>query len=445
MNEIVFPESVFDTLRKALLASTLESSAILVATPVGHGTSTRLLVGEVHHVPPSDYRKRNTSRVIVDPVFIAPLAKEAIRGGRSLVFVHTHPGDHDLPSFSAIDDDGEQSLLDFLSKRGSKAVHAALLFGQNACRARLLQNKAPCRVLAIGRQRRVEFEPFEKPRDAKNMDRQIRLLGSRGQKQLESISLAIVGLGGVGSVVAQTLAYLGVTRFTLIDPDTVETTNLNRLVGAGPEDVGRAKVDVAAATVRRANPHASVKIIKGNILEGEVSKVVTESDFFFCCTDSQASRAVLNQLAYQYLIPGINIGVAIAVRGGEITHISGRVQLLAPQIACLTCQDVLDAKTVRLEFMTEAERRQDPYFVGDGEPQPAVISLNSTMASLAVTMFLSVVAGLPSEPRNLIYNAIEGRVRPTAASIVPNCIVCSSRGALSRGDTWLIPGRMKAA
>jgi len=445
VNEIIFTERVFDTLRTSLLASKFESSAILIAHPVLRQSSTRLLVREVHHVPTGDYRKRNTSRAIVDPVFIAPLAKEAIRVNHSLVFVHTHPFDTEVPLFSDIDDEGEALLREFLDRRGSKTPHAALVFSKRGCRARLLERNDPCTVLALGHKRRVEFESSQAANLSSYVDRQVRLLGYAGQRKLESIRAAIIGLGGTGSIIGEFLAHLGVQRFVLIDPDRVDITNLNRLVGARPPDIGKPKVDVARALLLSINPNAQIDAVCGDVLDASISKRVTEADFFFCCTDSQASRALLNQLAYQYLIPGINVGVAVASRDRQIAHIVGRVQLLAPQNACLTCQELLDPKTVRLEFLTEQERKQDPYFLGEGEPQPAVISFNGTTSSLAITMFLAVVADLPSEPRNLVYNAIEGRVRPTVASIMPTCVVCSPRGALARGDDWPLPVRNRNA
>ena len=54
-----------------------------------------------------------------------------------------------------------------------------------------------------------------------------------------------------------------------------------------------------------------------------------ESDFIFCCTDTHASRAVLNQLSYQYLIPCIDMGAGMHVSKGVLDEIAGRVQMLA--------------------------------------------------------------------------------------------------------------------
>ncbi|MFY1651126.1 ThiF family adenylyltransferase [Solwaraspora sp. WMMB762] len=68
-------------------------------------------------------------------------------------------------------------------------------------------------------------------------DRPMRGVGPHTQHRLAELTVAVVGLGGVGSQVVQSLAHLGVGGLLLVDPDTVTATNLNRLVGAKPADV----------------------------------------------------------------------------------------------------------------------------------------------------------------------------------------------------------------
>ena len=60
--------------------------------------------------------------------------------------------------------------------------------------------------------------------------RQILAFGEKGQSAIAHTKVGIVGLGGVGSFVAQMLAYLGVNEFLLVDDDIIEESNLNRLI-----------------------------------------------------------------------------------------------------------------------------------------------------------------------------------------------------------------------
>lgn len=85
-------------------------------------------------------------------------------------------------------------------------------------------------------------------------------LGARSEELLRTATVAIVGLGGGGSHIAQQLGHVGVGNLILFDPDQVEHSNLNRLVGATTRDADDRtyKVDVAARLVEALNPAAHV-------------------------------------------------------------------------------------------------------------------------------------------------------------------------------------------
>ena len=119
--------------------------------------------------------------------------------------------------------------------------------------------------------------------------------------------------------------------------------------------------------------------------------------------------------------------------------------MLAPGLPCLVCQNLLDPERVRQDLMTPAQRAADPYIVGAEVPQPAVISLNGTVASLGVTMMLSALAGLPISSRHQIVLFHKGVVRSASSTPQPTCVVCSRKGALARGDLYPLPGRPDAA
>jgi molybdopterin/thiamine biosynthesis adenylyltransferase len=267
-------------------------------------------------------------------------------------------------------------------------------------------------------------------------DRQIRLFGELAQDRLRSLRVAIVGLGGTGSIVCQELVHLGVRDFLLIDADVVEASNLNRIANASIADVDQAKVSVAAKYIQSYDSTALVNPVRGDVMQKDVANELIAADFIFLCTDSHGSRAVVQQVSYQYLIPCIDMGVVIAVNGGRVNHIYGRVQLLAPGLACLTCSGLLNSDEVRRDMMTKLERKSDPYIQGAREPAPAVMSLNGTVSSLAVTMMLAVVAAVPVNGRHILYNAIASTLRNVRAQPAPDCFICSRSGALARGNSW---------
>jgi molybdopterin/thiamine biosynthesis adenylyltransferase len=193
--------------------------------------------------------------------------------------------------------------------------------------------------------------------------------------------------------------------------------------------------------MRSVSPDIAVVETRGDVGSLDVARRLVEDDVVFSCTDSHGSRAVINQLAYQYYLPCFDTGVSIYAKDGDVSRITGRSQMLSPGLGCLTCGNLLDADEVRRDLMTEAQRRSDPYFVGERVNQPSVISINSTAASLTLTMALGAITGLPVSPRMQVYDAMAGSVRNVQVEPLPDCIVCSPRGALGRGDSWDLPAR----
>lgn len=119
----------------------------------------------------------------------------------------------------------------------------------------LVANLAAERLLVLSTENRARGEVGE---------RQFGYLASccddptRAQEALARARVAILGVGGIGAVVLQHLVGAGVTQFVLIDGDAVERTNLNRQFVYDVDGVGYAKVDAAAAYVRRVAPKADV-------------------------------------------------------------------------------------------------------------------------------------------------------------------------------------------
>ena len=269
----------------------------------------------------------------------------------------------------------------------------------------------------------------------------MRAFGEEGQRQLQQLRVGIVGLGGTGSVLAQQLAHLGTRDFLLIDPDNLETTNLNRVVGSRPTDVGQPKVDVASRTIGLTAPDAVLSTVGGDVTRVSVASLLEEVDFIFMCTDSHGSRSVAQQVAYQYRIPAIDVGTVIVANEAGIDSIFARVQLLGMNEGCLWCSNLLNAQEIRREMMSAPERRVDPYLRGAREPAPAVISLNSMAVSLAVTMFLGVITAAPIEGRYMLYNAKAGTLRSARSHAQPDCFICSTAGVRGKGDTQALFAR----
>ena len=403
---------------------------------------TRLLVQDFVVPRESDYSRRGPLEAELTPSFVATVTKKARSRDQGLVFVHSHPGSAP-PAFSSIDDHGEKRLAEFLQRRLPGRSHAALVLSKGGVCARVLGTVQPVRVVEVGEKRRLLYDPDSSP-SAELLaahDRQIRALGAAGQRSLSQLRVGVVGVGGTGSFIVQELAHLGVENFLVLDSDTVEPTNLNRLIGASAADVGKSKTAVAKKGIISIQPRATVEELVGDVMRARIARRLGDLDVLFGCTDSHGSRAVLQQIAYQYLVPCIDMGSTIVVDSGLVRHVFGRVQLLAPGLPCFTCSGLLDPDQVRRDMMTPLERRADPYIVGALEPAPAVVSLNGTVASLAITMLLAVATPFPGTARHLIYNALSSTLRSVAAVPQADCFICSRSGALARGDTTPLMAR----
>ncbi|MDB6055488.1 MAG: hypothetical protein JWN25_3011 [Verrucomicrobiales bacterium] len=441
MSRLVLPQGLLAKVRSTLLSSNDEASAVLFGRAVEeNGRLLRVVVREAMFPTPDDYEARSAISACLKPTFVAVVAQRAKQSGESVVFVHSHP--FPLNEFSAIDDGGERVLADFLDMRTPGITHAAMLVTPETTIARVLGAGASLKVLGAG-ETLIFGKGNEQGTSSDRFERQVRMFGKTGQSRLAGLRIGIVGLGGTGSVIAQQLAHLGIEDYLLLDPDQVEFTNLNRLVGAREGDVGRPKVEVARDFVREINPSARVATYQESVLLAGVAARLLDVDFIFGCTDSQGSRAVLNQLSYQFLVPMIDMGVSIIASNGVVSHMAGRVNMLAPDLGCFVCGQLLNPEAVRVDLLMDFERAADPYLVGAREPAPAVISLNSTVSSMAITMFLDVVLGIGAKARFINYNAVTGMVRPASISPHPQCYVCSARGALAQADAWPRPGRLK--
>ncbi len=358
MSRLVLSSELLSRLRAGLLHDNKERCAILFGRSVEiSGRLARIVVRHSIEPPTNAYTHRTTIRAQLRPEYVAEVTQKARLSGESLVFAHSHP--FPLNCFSETDNAGEAELAKFLLQRIPSARHGSMLLTPEISIARELGQSLPLRVLGVGSEMSYGEAPATNDRHA-IYDRHSRAFGRAGHKILASVKIGIVGLGGTGSVVLQQISNLGVRDFLLCDPDTIEESNLNRVVSANALDIGRPKVEVAAAFARRINPNIHVEALSESVLKSSVARSLADVDLIFCCTDSHGSRAVLNQFAYQYLVPVIDMGVVIAMEGEKISNIAGRTQLLAPGLACMVCSNLLDPEQIRRDLLTDFERQVDP-------------------------------------------------------------------------------------
>jgi adenylyltransferase/sulfurtransferase len=126
--------------------------------------------------------------------------------------------------------------------------------------------------------------------------RQITLpeLGTVGQEKLAGGSVLIIGAGGLGSPAATYLAAAGVGRLGLVDFDRVDETNLHRQILYATSDVGRQKLDAAAARLRDLNPSVAIETHQTRLTSENALELFARYDVILDGTDNFATRYLVN-------------------------------------------------------------------------------------------------------------------------------------------------------
>ena len=138
-------------------------------------------------------------------------------------------------------------------------------------------------------------------------ERTAMLIGEDAVNLLKSKTVAVFGLGGVGSYVAAALARAGVGKLLLIDFDTVSKTNINRQLFALNSTVGRYKTDVATEYIKDIS--AEIKTVPLNLnysIETADSVPLSECDYIADCIDTVSSKLLLIENANKLNVPVIS-------------------------------------------------------------------------------------------------------------------------------------------
>lgn len=262
--------------------------------------------------------------------------------------------------------------------------------------------------------------------------RQIMVFRTEGQSAIEYQVVTIVGVGGLGSQVAQSLAYLGVRKFALVDADKVEETNLNRLVGAYPEDARNkeSKVDVIKRHIQKINPDAEVDAIPYDLRTERSFNAIRQASTLFGCVDNDSARLILMEFASAYSIPYIDAASDFELDEAEsnLVGFGGRVVVSRPRDFCLRCAGELDEAEAEAGLKPESValiRRQHGY--GRGKVTSAsVVTLNGLIANVASTEFMVMVTQLREPSRKRVYKGLDGGVMlRNEDSPNPDCYTCN--------------------
>jgi hypothetical protein len=184
------------------------------------------------------------------------------------------------------------------------------------------------------------------------------------------------------------LAHLGVGKFVVVDPDTIENKNSNRLMGGTAADVRTqlAKVVIAERVIGSINPDAEITACSSRWQE--VVETLRGCDVIFGCIDSYRERDELERFTRRFLIPYIDLGMDVHETADGFS-ISGQVVLSSPGGPCLWCLGILN----------ESRLRQEVGQYGRAGARPQVVWPNGVLASLGVGLFVQLVCPWHRSPQ----------------------------------------------
>jgi len=363
------------------------------------------LVGAVH-LPRTGEREVHGNASFTGNYVVRVAAAAAHEQG-GVVILHSHPGGTGWQGMSGPDADAEGSYAYLVHEiTGLPLLGMTLAGGDGRWSARFWE---PSRQAIWCESVRVIDDVLcvswneslrPTPRVRKSQVRTVSAWGPRKQADIARLRVLVVGAGSVGLEVALRLVASGVEQVGVMDFDSVELLNLDRLIGATRLDalLRTPKVEVGRRLMQRAAT-AEQPLIRAHdvsICEPAGLRLALDYDVVFSCVDRPWPRAVLNMLAYADLIPVVDGGLHIDPFPDEgMRNATWRSHVIRPGRPCLACNRQLDLGLV------SADREgllDDPEYIrrAGASVEPArqnVAMLSVSVVSSVLAQFVSLTTG----------------------------------------------------
>jgi adenylyltransferase/sulfurtransferase len=230
-------------------------------------------------------------------------------------------------------------------------------------------------------------------------------IGIDGQQKLLDAHVLVIGVGGLGSPVAMYLAASGVGHMTLVDPDTVDLTNLQRQIVHTTETVGRAKIDSAIQQLKALNPDVDVTGIAHKLEGDALLDQVRRADAVIDGSDNFPTRFAVNAACVAAKKPLISAAV---------TRFEGQVSVFRA--------DQPDSPCYRCLYQESGDPGEPCVQFGVLAPVAGVVGAIQATEALKVLMGI----GEPLTGRLLVVDALTMDWRVLRLKKDPKCPVCGS-------------------
>ena len=370
----------------------------------------RLLVQEIIPVPYDACRERRPDRVCWPPDGLTPFLQHCMDRNLALVKFHSHPAG--VGRFSGHDDKSDHDLYTSVFGWCDDGLpHASVIVLPDGS----LTGRGILPDMAFAPLQRITVVGDE----IRNYDQElstgtIKAFGMRVEqafgpgtfRELQRLSVAVVGCSGTGSLVVEQLVRTGVGHVVLLDPKRIGEKNHNRIINARRchFDEQPFKVHLLEDAINQMGLGTQVSALPMDLFTPEAVRAIADCDVVFGCMDTAEGRHLLNRLATFYLIPYFDVGVKLQADGrGGVSDVCGAIHYLQPGGSSLLSRGVYTLEDVRADALyrtdpeTYAEHRRVGYIRGVNVDSPAVMPVNMVFAGLAVTELLARLHGFRFE------------------------------------------------
>lgn len=430
-----------------------ETGCLLLVGCNNHLQRPSLLVREV--LPPhvDDLKEQEHGAITFSNRYLRRALLQVRESGLAgFLTVHTHPGRDTHVGFSPYDDRNDPELMENLYELQPTGVFGSLVLGKCAVSGRLwlADKKEPVvldEMVIIGEQ--LVSLPLNgsledaSPTPCAIFDRSLALTGNGALARLSRMRVGVVGASGTGSLIVELLLRAGVGEIVVFEYDVIKDHNLNRILHARQSD--------AHANVRKANrlkealdetelPTEITIIEGGDITNKRVALELRGCDLIFGCVDNQDwPRLVMTEVAYQYLIPYVDLGTEIGIDDLGVQSLDSRVSYVSSGRACLLCSGIVSEERVRIEGL-EGNEKARVFAMGYTKDvrldAPAVMDVNMRAASYAMLVLRHMLqpfldTPLPTHIKEGLTNYSIKRICLSARK---DCHICGPRGRHAFGD-----------
>jgi sulfur-carrier protein adenylyltransferase/sulfurtransferase len=151
-----------------------------------------------------------------------------------------------------------------------------------------------------------------------------------GQRRIKAARILCIGAGGLGSPAALYLAAAGIGTLGLVDADRVDSSNLQRQILYGTDDVGKSKLEQAKARLRQLNPDVDIVLHKARLTSANAQEIIVNYDVVIDGSDNFPTRYLSNDVCVFARKPNIY---------GSVFRFEGQASVFAPHLGgpCYRC------------------------------------------------------------------------------------------------------------